>query len=118
MKKIIRAIFILALLIGIAYLLYMISMFSLFEVVRNKIVQIEIANKPYYIEIFYIPSNATSLDYIQVVKTMNKQENILVSYENYNSVVNHVISNDTLQLILNNTNLLKSKNDTLSLKLP
>jgi hypothetical protein len=93
-------------------------MFSLFEVIRNKIVQIEMVKKPYYIEIFYIPSNATSLDYIQVVQIMNKHENILANYEKYNSVVSHVILNDTLQLILNNTNLLENKNDTLFLKLP
>ncbi|GAA0884056.1 hypothetical protein GCM10009120_26540 [Sphingobacterium siyangense subsp. cladoniae] len=103
------------LLIGL--LIYKITTFELFEVKARRLEEIQIPNQNYILRIYHIPSNATLLDYIQVRKFQNNSEDILGSFERYDSLVTYSLSDSTLELMMINTVQMKPRIDTLILKL-
>jgi hypothetical protein len=105
-------------LIGIIYIIYKISTFSLFDVKRIKVTEIEVPYKPYKIEVFYTPSNATAQSSIQIMQITNGNESLLKFYERYNYLKEYSVINDTVSLILSDTAFKERGADTLLFKLP
>lgn len=114
-KKSIVVIFLVFLLALFA--IYKVSTFSLFEESNLDLTEIIIPNKDYKLKLVFVPSNATSQDYIQVKKVKDNNESVIHNYERYDTVVSHIVTDSTLQLILMNTNLNSKVQDTVYLKL-
>ena len=94
MKKII-GIFVLLILI---FIFYKIVTFQLFDDDLKIIKTLDIPNKKYKIKIYYIPSNATTKENIEIRKAENNEEFTLKNFEMYNIVDNEKIKGDSLFL--------------------
>ena len=58
------------------------------------------------IDLYYIPSNATSCDYIQVrIKEMESKEDTIINFERYNYVANSKLNDTLLKLVLKDTSI-------------
>lgn len=58
------------------------------------------------IDLYYIPSNATSCDYIQVrIKEMESEKDTTISFERYNYIVNSRLNDTLLELVLKDTSI-------------
>lgn len=58
------------------------------------------------IDLYYIPSNATSYDYIQVkIKEVKSKRDTSVSFERYNYIVNSRLNDTLLELVLKDTSI-------------
>ena len=105
--------------IFIIILCYYLFSFELFPVEKYRIKEISLPNKQYKIRLDYLPSNATSQDYIQVNKAKNGNEEVLKNYDRHNFVNSYSLINDsTLQLVLCDTMIVPDKLDTFLLPLP
>lgn len=97
---------------------YKLATFSIFDNNIEIIEQIKIPNKKYILNIYYIPSNASSQSYIQVRKSENNFEEVLKNFERYNTLEKYMImDNDTLMLLLSDNNL-KKKPEEVKMRLP
>jgi len=78
-----------------------------------------IPNKNYKITVFYLPSNATVQSAIQVRKKFVDYEEVIATYERYNSMDTCGLINDnTFMLVLRDTiSILGNKPDTLQIVL-
>lgn len=100
-------------LVIVAFTIYKISTFSLFEVNLNEVSKINVPNRNFEIGIYYLPSNATSLDYIQVRKIEDGVENVIENFKRYDCVVKTELKGDSvLSLVLKDTSLNAIKPDT------
>lgn len=117
-KKILLVVRIFVILIFL-YGVYMLSTFSLFDDEIILIEEITLSSKNYDLKIYHIPSNATNQSYIQIRKTDNEVEEVLGSYERYNSLSEYeILDSDSLSISLKNTNLLNSSVKKIKIKLP
>lgn len=58
------------------------------------------------INIYYIPSNATSNDYIQVrIKDMESKTDTIINFEKYNYIVNSGLDGPLLNIVLKDTSV-------------
>ncbi|WP_443946594.1 hypothetical protein ACJVDH_05655 [Pedobacter sp. AW1-32] len=103
---------------SLVYIGYLFLTFDLFEVSNDKLKVINVEGKPYKIILYRINGNATVQSGIQVRKIYNGQELTLKQYDRYDSLMFFSIKNDSLKLVLKNTNFMKQKPDTLFLKIP
>lgn len=109
MKRLIYYIIVSVLVCLVTSIIYLRTSFYLFEVKIKKIAEINIPNKTYAINLYYIPENATAQSIIQVKGQLYDHEIVLQNYEGYNFVNNYEIINDTtLQLVLSDTTFLKA----------
>ena len=100
-------------LVIVAFAIYKISTFSLFEVNVKEVSKIKVPNKNFKIDIYYLPSNATSQDYIQVRNIEDGVENVIENFERYDCVVKIELKGDSiLSLVLKDTSLNATKADT------
>lgn len=121
MKKNKLVLAILAIVILLFSLRYKVILFSLlWNDNPLKIKTIELINMSYLLECYYLPSNATSQDYVQI-RQVNKQTNaeiILENYERYQSVSNYKQLNDSLvSIILIDTSSYIQRRDTVLVKI-
>lgn len=97
----------------VAFVVYKISTFSLFDIEVKEVSMIDVPNKNFKIGVFYLPSNATSQDYIQVRKIENGVENVIGNFERYDFVVkSELIGDSLLSLVLKDTSMNAVKQDT------
>lgn len=108
-----------ALALLVAYGVYELSVFSIFDEDFKVIETISVPNKNYLLKVYYIPSNATSQSYIQVRKIENGIEEVLESYERYNYLESfEIMKNDTINLTISDTSQLNTVNKEVRIKLP
>ncbi len=102
------------------YGVYKLSSFSLFDENKNvaSIETINLANKPYDIKVYYIPSNAATQSNIQIRKVQDESEEILQVYERYNFLESYEVKNDSLFIIVNDTLRKHVKAKRFGVKLP
>lgn len=100
----------------VLYLGYRAASFQLFDTNFIELESIEIPNKDYNIQLYLIPSNASSQNYIQVRKIKHNVVDVIANYERYNQVDGYSVSDTLLQLILREN--AHRKADTLSIELP
>ncbi len=100
-----------------AFVIYKMSTFSLFDNEVKRLAEFDVPEQDYKLRVYHVPSNATSLDYIQVRKFKNNKEDVLENYERYDSLVSYLLSDTVLELRMINTVQMKPKTDTLILKL-
>ena len=75
--------------------------------------KINVPNRNFKVGIYYLPSNATSQDYIQVRKIEDGVENVIENFERYDYVVRTELKGDSvLSLVLKDTRLNVTKPDT------
>ncbi|GAB3891891.1 hypothetical protein GCM10028803_04160 [Larkinella knui] len=68
--------------------------------------------------IYYISSNATQQDYIQIRRILLKGNfKVLTSFERYQILSSYKLFNDTLQLVLSDTSSYKPRQDTLKVRI-
>ena len=69
--------------------------------------------------IYYIPSNATQQEYIQIRKVFSKKTfKVLNSFERYQFLISYkIIGDDSLQIILSDTASYRPRQDTLKVKI-
>ncbi|WP_159728068.1 hypothetical protein [Sphingobacterium sp. 18053] len=103
--------------VAIVFVIYKMSTFSLFDIEVNRLAEFDVPEQNYKLRIYHVPSNATLLDYIQVRKFKNNKEDVLQNYGRYDSLVSYLLSDTSLELRLINTVQMKSRTDTLILKL-
>jgi len=116
-KKVIISIIGIVLII-VAFTIYKMATFSLFDVEVNEVTRINVPNRNFELAIYYLPSNATSQDYIQVRKIENGVENVIESFERYDNVVKSELEGDSLLcLILKDKSINAVKQDTFLIKL-
>ncbi len=102
----------------VVFVIYKVSTFSLFDVEIKEVVKINVPNKNFKIAIYYLPSNATSQDYIQVRKIENGVESVIESFERYDYLVETEFKGDSLlSLVLKDTSLNANRQDTFSISL-
>lgn len=100
-------------LVIVAFAIYKISTFSLFDVNVKEVSKINVPNRNFKVGIYYLPSNATSQDYIQVRKIEDGVENVIENFERYDYVVKTELKGDSvLSLVLKDTSLNATKPDT------
>ena len=105
-------------LVFIVFVVYKILTFSIFDVEIKEISMVDVPNKNFKIGIYYLPSNATSQDYIQVRKIENDVEHVIENFEKYNFVVKSDLMGDSvLSLILKDSIMNVVKQDTFFIKL-
>lgn len=100
------------------FFVYKLLTFKLFEEDNVKLKVIDVSDRKYKLNLYYIPANATNQSYIQVSKEAAGEENVMKSYERYNYLVSCTINEGYLKLILNDTSFVNRKADTILLKLP
>ncbi len=100
LKKIIA----IGLLLLTLFLIYVITTFKIFDVNLILLEEIKLIEKNYSIKVYNIPSNTVSVSYIQIRKSSGKTEKVLYNYKNFNSLKSWKLKNDTLYLILCDTN--------------
>ncbi len=103
--------------VAVAFVIYKMLTFSLFDVEVKRLVEFDVPEQDYKLRVYHVPSNATSLDYIQVRKFENNIEDVLENYERYDSLVSYLLSDTSLELRVINTVQMKPRTDTLILKL-
>lgn len=103
--------------VAVVFVIYKISTFTLFDDELKKIVDIEVPNNDYKLRIYHVPSNATGLNYIQVRKLRDNQEDIIGNFERYDSLISYLLSDTLLELRLMNTISLRPTEDKVILKL-
>lgn len=97
----------------IVFAIYKLSTFSLFEVNVKEVSKINVPSRNFKVGIYYLPSNATSQDYIQVRKIENGVENVIENFERYDCVVKSELQGDSiLSLVLKDTSLNATNPDT------
>jgi hypothetical protein len=102
----------------IVFVIYKVLTFSLFDDEVKEVAKINVPNKNFRIGIFYLPSNATSQDYIQVRKIGNGVENVIESFERYDFIVETELKGDSLlSLILKDTSRNVIEQDTFLINL-
>lgn len=70
-------------------------------------------NKEFRLGIYYLPSNVTTQDYIQVRELQNGIESVIGSFERYDYVVEAKLKGDSfLNLVLKDTSLNAAVQDT------
>lgn len=86
---------------------------------ETELTVINIPNKNYKIAVFYLPSNATVQSAIQVRKKYVNYEEVIATYERYNSMDTcELINDDTFLLVIRDTiSVLGNKPDTLQIVL-
>ena len=97
---------------------YKLLTFSLFDEDNAKLKVIDVPNKEYRLNLYYIPANATNQSYIQVRQEKKDREHVLNSYEMYNYLVSYSINEKYLKLVLKDTGSISKRADTVLLKLP
>ncbi|GAA0886376.1 hypothetical protein GCM10009120_49750 [Sphingobacterium siyangense subsp. cladoniae] len=100
-----------------AFVIYKMTTFSLFDSEVKRLVEFDVPEQDYKLRVYHIPSNATMLDYIQVRKFKNNKEDILENYKRYDSLVSYLLSDTSLELRIINTVQMKSRIDTMILRL-
>ncbi len=103
-------------LIFLAFGIYKLSTFSLFDVEFKVVESIQVPDKKYNIKIYHIPSNASSQSYIQIRKIEDGVEEVLESYERFDHLDSYSIERDTL--IIKISDLALSKSEVKKFKLP
>lgn len=101
-----------------AFFVYKLLTFKLFEEDNVKLKVIDVPDRKYKLNLYYIPANATNQSYIQVRQETTAGENVIKSYERYNYLNSFTINEGHLKLILNDTSFVNRKADTVLLKLP
>jgi hypothetical protein len=107
MKKALKFIGVLVI-IGLAYVVYKMSTFSLLGDVDS--IVLEEINMPegYSLKIYFSPSNATIQDAIVVMKVMNGKEELVDKFDRYDYLESYrFIRNDSLELVIRDTSLNK-----------
>ncbi|GAB3927788.1 hypothetical protein GCM10028804_33480 [Larkinella terrae] len=67
--------------------------------------------------IYYIPSNATQQEYIQIRKILFRDNfKVLSNFERYQILSSYKLIDDTLQLVLTDTASYKPRQDTLKVR--
>jgi hypothetical protein len=99
----------------ILYFIYSLSLALKFDISFIKIADIRIPEKSYNLAIYSVKSPLSQTN-IQVRKVESNE--LLVFYEKYDYLNSYKLYNDTLKLVLSNSNLSKRLSDTLYLKLP
>ena len=102
------------------YGVYKFSSFTLFDEGLNlkAIETIELVDKKYNINIYYIPSNAATQPNIQIRKVQGDLEELIEVYERYNFLESYEVNNDSLFIVLNDTMRKHVKAKKFSVKLP
>ena len=92
---------------------------QMFQVIKHKLATIDVPNKNFKVIIFYLPSNATSDNYIQVSKQVGNSIQIIENFKRYNYLENFkLLSDSSLLLIIRDTvSYLGNKPDTVIIKL-
>jgi hypothetical protein len=108
---------IIVLLIALAALFIIQNNFKLFDEEPIEITQFKFKASTF--GIYYIPSNATQQEYIQLRKVFSKRSfKVLSSFERYQILTSYKLTNDdSLQLILSDTASYKPRQDTLKVKI-
>jgi len=117
-RKFITRFILIVLITCLGYIGYMLFTFDLFDANINKLKEINIHKQGYKIAIYQINGNATVQSGIQVRKIVDGKEFSLIQYDRYDALISNSVQNDSLKLVLANTNLGNNKVDTLYLKLP
>lgn len=100
-------------LVFVAFIIYKISTFSLFDIEIKEVSIIDVPNQDFKVGVFYLPSNTTSQDYIQVRKIENGVGNVIENFERYDFVLELELTGDSLlMLVLKDTSLNTVKPDT------
>lgn len=87
--------------------------FSLFEAELKEITVIDVPGDEGKIGIYFVPSNATSQDYIQIRKIGVGQDDIIMNFERFDFVVKSSFINDSLlEIVLKDTSAYITKQDT------
>lgn len=120
MKKNKIIILIIAVTIVVAYIIFRIASFSLFEVKQTSLAKLSLRNKTFTVDINFVQSGATNEDIIQIKKVYNNgKEEIIKNFKNYNNLVSCSGLNDsTIQVVLNDTDYYKNKADTFKIIIP
>lgn len=104
--------------IFVAFVIYKISTFSLFDIEIKEVSIIDVPNQDFKVGVFYLPSNATSQDFIQVRKIQNDVGNVIGNFERYDFVVESELTGDSLlRIVLKDTSLNTVKPDTFLINL-
>ncbi len=101
-----------------AFFAYKLLTFKLFQEDDVKLKVIDVPDRKYKLNLYYIPANATNQSYIQIRQVTTAGENVIKSYERYNYLVSCAVNEGYLKLILNDTSFINGKPHTLLLKLP
>ncbi|MBE9599487.1 hypothetical protein [Pedobacter sp. MC2016-24] len=99
------------------FVVYEVSTFSLFNESNSQLTEIAVPHRDYRLRVSFVPSNATSQDFIQVKKIEGETESVIYNYERYDTVVSYNIKGNMLRLILKNKHLNDKIQDTVYLKL-
>ncbi len=105
--------------LAVTFLIYKVSTFSIFDDEIKLVKEIKIPSKNYIINVYYIPSNASSQAYIQIRKKTNGIEEVLESFERYNYFNYYkFLSRDSLGLFISDTSFVNSEINEVKIKLP
>jgi hypothetical protein len=108
---------IVVLLIALTVLFAIQTNFKLFDEEPVEITQFKFKTSTF--GIYYIPSNATQQEYIQVRKVFSKRDfKVLNSFERYQILTSYkLMDNDSLQFVLSDTASYRPRQDTLKVKI-
>ena len=102
---------------AVAFVIYKMSTFTLFGTEVKRLVEFDVPGQEYKLRVYHVPSDATSLDYIQIRKFKNNKEDVLENFERYDSLVSYLVSDTSLELRMINTVQMKPRTDPLMIKL-
>ena len=117
-KNAINALF---LIIGFFFLfvLYFVFNFTLFDNKPIEISKFEGSSDKYQLAIYYVPSNATTQDYIQIRKLYSSGVFVVLqNFERYQVVKKYSLENRKLRIILSDTSSYIQRQDTILVNLP
>lgn len=96
--------------------IYKLTTFTLFDDEFKIVESIKIPERNYIINIYHIPSNASSQSYIQIRKVEKGVEEVLESYERFDHLDSFCLKKDTLLLTI--SDLALSKSEVIKFPLP
>jgi len=112
-RKVLLSIIVGGLFLAIIAVIIIAFRFSLFGSEIEEVAIIDISGKDNKIGIYYIPSNATSQDYIQIRKLGEGQDEIIKNFERFDFVVNSELIDDSLlRVVLKDTSAYIVNQDT------
>lgn len=112
--KVLGGIIVLVIIFGV----FKIATFKLFDSDISLLERINVPNKKYSIEIYYIPSDATIQSNIQIRKLQSGVVEVLERYERYNHLDEYkIIEDDTLSITISDTSRIGTAQE-IKIKLP